>query len=126
MYPAAIVTHRAAVTDALVHLLRTAPDVVSVRKELLVAMRNTLTLQQVRECACLPFSDVSVASNRCHVCIVSKCPSILCQPGASAVTRASATAVAVPDGVDPLAPAGKQTDARVHHPVKISIALDAP
>ena len=50
MYPAAIITHRAAVTDALVHLLRTAPDVVSVRKELLVAMRNTLTLQQVREC----------------------------------------------------------------------------
>jgi hypothetical protein len=37
------------VTDALVHLLRTAPDVVAIRKELLVAMRNTLTLQQVRE-----------------------------------------------------------------------------
>ena len=36
-------------TDALVHLLRTAPDVVAIRKELLVAMRNTLTLQQVRE-----------------------------------------------------------------------------
>lgn len=49
-YPAAIITHRAAVTDALVHLLRTAPDVVPIRKELLVAMRNTLTLQQVREC----------------------------------------------------------------------------
>ena len=48
-YPAAIIAHRVSVTDALVHLLRTAPDVVAIRKELLVAMRNTLTLQQVRE-----------------------------------------------------------------------------
>lgn len=54
VYPAAIITHRAAVTDALVHLLRTAPDVVSIRKELLVAMRHTLSLAQVRECASWP------------------------------------------------------------------------
>ena len=37
------------------HLLKTAPDVVATRKELLVAMRNTLTLSQVREC--VPFSE---------------------------------------------------------------------
>lgn len=56
VYPAAIITHRLAVTDALVHLLQTAPDVVAIRKELLVAMRNTLTLQQVRECVFIPLT----------------------------------------------------------------------
>ena len=38
-------------TDALVHLLPTAPDMLPVRKELLTTIRSSLQQSSVRECA---------------------------------------------------------------------------